>query len=68
MPLEIMMRMTSLRPPPATTELAICWPKTSTPSKRNTPISTWLTFALRTVAPPMRMAEEAMKPSCRGAV
>ena len=28
MPLEIMMRMTSLSPPPATTEFAICWPST----------------------------------------
>ena len=68
MPFEIMMRMTSLRPPPATTELAICWPNTSTPSNRNTPISTWLTLALLTVAPPISMALEAMKPSWRGAV
>ena len=62
------MRMVSEIVDWGTSALATGMPSVRTPWKRKAPMMTWLIFARYTLAPPMRMAEAAMKPICLGAV
>ena len=68
MPLEIRIRRVSEMVEPGTSTFATGIPRVRTPWNRKVPISTWLIFHREVEAPPMRMAEAATKPICRGAV
>ena len=53
---------------PGTSTLATGIPSVSTPWNRKVPITTWLILQREVDAPPIRIAEAAMKPIWRGAV